>query len=173
MKATRKPPSKHNWMKNTNSNEIPSWTLNQCLAYLSVSESTQIKKLPGGRTAMQSKELVYQRLVILIGERYKVTSNRAISPISEKHEINSNGIVYANNLIQALIDNAFPFFKSTRVIMDANDSKEKLYADIAILHENALQLIQMINRFNRGMPNNQNVTIDLTSLASQFEKLSK
>ena len=147
MKPTRKPPSKHDWLQKTHFSEIPSWDLNQCIAFLSLSECTQITKLPGGGTATQSKELVHKQLMSLIRGNKKPKAE--VMPVAEeKQEIDFTAIVYALNLQQCLIDRAFPAVKLPQVIISsAFGSKEKVLRDIANLHQNALLLIQMIDQY--------------------------
>ncbi len=168
MKTTRKPPSKHDWLQKTHINEIPSWDLNQCLAYFSLSECTQLK-LPGGGIATQSKDLVHEQLVRLIGRNndkkkpdpqvavaVAVMAAAAAAATVDEEEIDFTALVYALNLLQCLIDRAFPFVKLPQVVISTHGSKDKVLHDIASLHQNALLLMQMIHRYNSGIANNKN-----------------
>jgi hypothetical protein len=175
MKPTRKPPSKHDWLQKTHTSEISTWDLNQCIAFLSLSECTQIKKLPGGGTATESKELVHKQLMSLIrSENDKPTPNAVAKVNDEKEEIDFTAIVYALSLQQCFIDRAFPSVKLPQVmISSAYGSKEKVLHDIANLHQNGLLLIQMVDQYNSGRnnsvpkSNNHDDNDDIASIVSQ------
>jgi hypothetical protein len=174
MKPTRKPPSKHDWLQKTHTSEISTWDLNQCIAFLSLSECTQIKKLPGGGTATESKELVHKQLMSLIrSENDKPTPNAVAKVNDEKEEIDFTAIVYALSLQQCFIDRAFPLVKLPQVmISSAYGSKDKVLHDIANLHQNALLLIQMLDQYNNNghanrKSNNQDDNDDIASIVSQ------
>lgn len=170
---SRKPPSKHDWLQKTHASEIPKWDLKQCIAFLSLSECTQITKLPGGGTATQSKEQVHKQLMSLIHNQNDNKKPKAeVVPVAEeKQEIDFTAIVYALNLQQCLIDRAFPAVKLPQVIIsNAFGSKDKVLQDIANLHQNALLLIQMIdqcNHKNASGHNSNNHDDDIASIVSQ------
>jgi hypothetical protein len=162
MQAPRKPPSKHDWLQKTHCNKIPSWDLNQCIAYLSLSECTQIKKLPGGGTATESKELVHERLMKLIAGNINDQNKPDPDALAEviaadaEEEVDFTALVCALNLLLCLVDGAFPAAKLPQVVISPNGSKEKALHDIANLHPNALLLMQTIHRPNSGRGNNNN-----------------
>ncbi len=136
----RKKITKHQWLHDTHYNEIvSSWDLPKCLAYLALSECTQMK-LPGGMAVTQVKERVYQKLLQCLGGG---------EPEKNNDSIDLTAVVHTLNLQQCLIDIAFPELKLPCLIV-SNGNKENVLGDVQRVHQNALRVVGFMDQRNTG-----------------------
>ena len=133
--------SKYQWVRDSHCDEIlPSWGMDKCLAYLALSECTQLKlpgcKLPGTITVTQAKELVYQKLLQLLN-----CSNAE----EQREPLDLTALIYTLNLQQCLTDIALPELKLPCLTLN-NGDKGSVLKDVERVHQNSLRVIDFMNR---------------------------
>jgi hypothetical protein len=139
--------SKYKWVQETHCDEIlPSWGLEKCLAYLALSECTQLKlpgcKSPGTITITQIKDLVYQKLLSLLN------NNTAESQIQT---LDLNAVVYSFNLQQCLLEIAFPEL-TLPCLMVNSGSKDSVLQDAQRVYQNALRVVGFMDQLANTTP---------------------
>jgi hypothetical protein len=139
--------SKYKWVQETHCDEIlPSWGLEKCLAYLALSECTQLKlpgcKSPGTITITQIKDLVYQKLLLLLN------NNTAESQIQT---LDLNAVVYSFNLQQCLIEIAFPEL-TLPCLMVNSGNKDSVLNDAQRVYQNALRVVGFMDQLANTTP---------------------
>jgi hypothetical protein len=138
--------SKYKWVQETHCNEIrPSWGLDKCLAYLALSECTQLKlpgcKSPGTITITQVKDLVHQKLLALL-------NNTAEGQIQT---LDLNAVVYSFNLQQCLIEIAFPEL-TLPCLMVNSGNKDSVLQDAQRVRQNALRVVNFMDQLTKTTP---------------------
>jgi hypothetical protein len=132
----RKRATRYQWLRETHYNEIlSSWDAPKCLAYLSLSECTQIK-LPGEMPLAQIKERVFQKL-------QKCLKGESQQP----NGVDFTTVVHTLNLQQCLIDIAFPELKLPCLIV-SNGNTDNVLRDVQRVHQNALRVVNFMTQHN-------------------------
>jgi hypothetical protein len=136
--------SKYQWVRDSHCDEIlPSWGMDRCLAYLALSECTQLKlpgcKSPGTITVTQAKELVYQKLLNLLN------CNCIDAKEQQSEALDLTALVYTLNLQQCLTDIALPELKLPCLTV-SNGDKWSVLKDVERVHQNSLRVVDFMNR---------------------------
>jgi hypothetical protein len=133
--------SKNQWVKETHFDQIlASWDFNKCLAYLTLSESTQMK-LPGSSniTIGEVKSVVEYKISLF-------TNNHSTdTPIkSEKYDLVA--AAHLLNLYQSLGHGIFRKFQLSPSIVRINLDGEIFHEDVENIHQNTLRLINYLRQ---------------------------
>jgi hypothetical protein len=141
--------SKYKWVQETHCDEIlPSWGMDKCLAYLALSECTQLKlpgcKSPGTITITQVKDLVHQKLL-------KLLNNNSDSEEERKQTLDLNAVVYSFNLQQCLIEIAFPEL-TLPCLMVNSGNKDSVLQDAQRVRQNALRVVNFMDQLTKTTP---------------------